>query len=418
MLGAGYVGLTTAACLAHVGHDVVCADIAAEKVEMLTGGRIPIVEDGLEELVREGLDNGRLVFTLSPSEAAAEAEFIFLCVPTPQGPDGAADMSYVQAAARDIGPALQPESIVINKSTVPVGSTHVVERALGRSDVYVVSNPEFTREGVAVHDFMHPERIVIGSDHQSASIRVTELFEAIKAPFVVTDPPTAETIKYASNAFVATKISFINAMANLCEAVGANVREVVLGMGYDKRIGFEYLVPGPGYGGSCLPKDTRALVRIGEDAGYDFELLKGVIAVNEEQHERVVAKIVSAAGGSVEGVTVAVWGLTFKARTDDLRDSPALAIVGRLTAMGAKMRAYDPTVKRELAGMDTFTDPYEACDDASVLAILTEWDEFRWLEMGQVRTRMASPRIVDARNLLDPAAVRRSGFRYDGIGQA
>ncbi|HEX3566862.1 MAG TPA: nucleotide sugar dehydrogenase, partial [Acidimicrobiales bacterium] len=258
----------------------------------------------------------------------------------------------------------------------------------------------------------------VGSDHSSAAIRVSELFEAIKATFVVTDPPTAETIKYASNAFLATKVSFINAVANLCEAVGANVREVVLGMGYDKRIGFEFLVPGPGWGGSCFPKDTHALVRIAEDAGYDFGLLKGVIAVNSEQHERIVAKVLNAAGGSVEGVRLAVWGLTFKARTDDLRDSPALAVVSRLADMGAKIRAYDPTVRRPLPGMDTVGDPYEACEDAAVLVVLTEWDEFRWLDLGQVRTRMASARVVDARNLLDPSAARRAGFRYDGIGQS
>jgi UDPglucose 6-dehydrogenase len=418
VLGAGYVGLTTAACLAHIGHEVVCADVDQTKVDSLSAGRIPIVEDGLEEIVRENIDTGRLRFILGPGVAAAGAEFIFLCVPTPQGEDGSADMSYIQAAAKEIGPVLDPESIVINKSTVPVGSTHVVERALGRQDVFVVSNPEFLREGSAVHDFLHPDRIVIGAAHQAAAMRVVELFEAIKAPFVVTDPPTAETIKYASNAFLATKVSFINAIANLCEAVGANVREVVLGMGYDKRIGFEFLVPGPGWGGSCFPKDTRALVHMGEDAGFDFELLKGVIAVNDEQYERVASKVVVAAGGSVDGLTIGVWGLTFKARTDDLRESPALAVISRLEKMGAKIRAYDPTVHRELPGMDTVGDPYEAAEDANVLVILTEWDEFRWLDLAQVRTRMASPRIVDARNLLDPPAARRAGFRYDGIGQA
>jgi UDPglucose 6-dehydrogenase len=418
VLGAGYVGLTTGACLAHIGHEVACAEIDPAKVELLNSGRIPIVEDGLEEMVKENMEAGRLSFDLSPAKVAADAEFIFLCVPTPQGEDGSADMSYIQAAASEIGPVLAAESIVINKSTVPVGSTHVVEQALGRSDVFVVSNPEFLREGSAVHDFLLPDRIVVGSDHSSAAIRVSELFEAIKAPFVVTDPPTAETIKYASNAFLATKVSFINAVANLCEAVGANVREVVLGMGYDKRIGFEFLVPGPGWGGSCFPKDTHALVRIAEDAGYDFGLLKGVIAVNSEQHERIVAKVLNAAGGSVEGVRLAVWGLTFKARTDDLRDSPALAVVSRLADMGAKIRAYDPTVRRPLPGMDTVGDPYEACEDAAVLVVLTEWDEFRWLDLGQVRTRMASARVVDARNLLDPSAARRAGFRYDGIGQS
>ncbi|HZT65598.1 MAG TPA: nucleotide sugar dehydrogenase [Acidimicrobiales bacterium] len=825
VIGSGYVGLTTGACLAHLGHEVTCADVLPDRVEMLSRGEIPIVEDGLEEIVREGLDSGRLSFVLGEQSAAKGAEFVFLCVPTPQAADGSADMSYIQKAAQEIGPILESESVVINKSTVPVGSARVVEQALGRSDVFVVSNPEFLREGSAVHDFLHPDRIVIGADDQAAAIRVTELFEAIKAPFVVTDPATAETIKYASNAFLASKVSFINAVANLCEAVGANVREVVLGMGYDKRIGFEFLRPGPGWGGSCFlpqetvlvsdpggsvrhlsfqelfteledsgpdgwqvlswspdeprpemrpvaafttrpyngpvtrirtkmgrrlsvtadhpmifgdgvqpapsgvkpageltledwlpvglgapihervapaslplldhaklggiqtdsgtyvpshltvdkdfwrvvglylaegsittergrgqsvrrrinwhfnyqgeddlvsyvaeywravgvkvsvqsrptsrvvsvssrilaalfeaglglgvdcyghrvpdliwtapeehkrallrgiwdgdgswslvnggpsvvfefgtasprlaegilrllgelgvvarvkvgrtkkstvdnywltiagadqieeclwlfpedeaesidgsiggqqkcirptgyrpllkngawvrvaavhhqryvgpvyslevpdthtvvttgglvahncfPKDTRALVRIAEDAGYDFELLKGVIAVNEEQYERIVAKVLRMLGGSVEGAKVAVWGLTFKARTDDLRESPALEIVRRLSAMGAKVRAYDPTVRRQLDGMEVAYDPYDACDDADVLVVLTEWDEFRWLDLGLVRTRMAQSRIVDARNLLEPAAARRAGFRYDGLG--
>ena len=416
VIGSGYVGLTTGACLAHLGHEVVCADVVPERVEALSRATIPIVEDGLEELVREGLDGDRLRFVVGAAAAAKEAEFVFLCVPTPQAPDGSADMTYIEQAAAEIGPVLVSESVVINKSTVPVGSARVVERALGRSDVFVVSNPEFLREGSAVHDFLHPDRIVIGADDQAAAIRVTELFADIKAPFVVTDPATAETIKYASNAFLATKVSFINAVSNLCEAVGANVREVVLGMGYDKRIGFEFLRPGPGWGGSCFPKDTRALVHIAENAGYDFQLLQGVIAVNEEQYERVLAKVVRMAGGSVDGLTIAAWGLTFKARTDDLRESPALEIIRRLTRMGATVQAYDPTVRRPLPEMEIFADAYEACQDASVLVVLTEWDEFRWVDLGLVRTRMTHPRIVDARNLLEPAAARRAGFRYDGIG--
>src|SRR5205807_1890964 len=317
VIGTGYVGLTTGAYLAHLGHDVVCADVIPEKVERLSRGEIPIVEAGLEELVKEGLAGGRLSFVLGSANAAGGAEFIFLCVPTPQGENGAADLSYVERAATEIAPVLQSDSIVINKSTVPVGSTRVVERALCRDDVFVVSNPEFLREGSAVYDCLNPDRIVIGSDDQGAAIRVASLFEQIKAPLLVTDPASAETIKYASNAFLATKISFVNAVANLCQAVGADVREVVLGMGYDKRIGFEFLKPGPGWGGSCFPKDSRALVRIGEEAGYDFALLRGVIDVNEEQYERVVEKVRRLGGGALDGMKVAVWGLTFKARTDD-----------------------------------------------------------------------------------------------------
>jgi len=418
VVGTGYVGLTTGAYLAHLGHDVVCADVVPDKVERLNRGEIPIFEAGLEDLVREGLDGHRLSFVLGAETAVREAEFVFLCVPTPQGDDGAADMSYVQAAARQIAPALASDAVVVNKSTVPVGSTLVVERALGRDDVAVVSNPEFLREGSAVHDCLHPDRIVIGSVDHRAAMRVAALFERLEAPLIVTDPASAETIKYASNAFLATKVSFVNAIANLCEAVGADVREVVLGMGYDKRIGFEFLKPGPGWGGSCFPKDTRALVRIGDDAGYDFSLLRGVVAVNEQQYERVVAKVERMVGGSVAGTAVAAWGLTFKARTDDTRDSPAVEVIRRLTARGAAVRAYDPAASP--AGLDDIArvaDPYAACEGAGVLVVLTEWDDFRWLDLDKVRDAMAHPRIVDARNLLDPAGARRKGFAYEGMGR-
>ena len=418
MVGTGYVGLTTGAYLAHLGHDVVCADIVPEKVERLNRGEIPIFEAGLEELVREGLDGRRLSFVLGADRAVPDAEFVFLCVPTPQGEDGSADMSYVQSAARQIGPLLATDAVVVNKSTVPVGSTLVVEQALGRDDVSVVSNPEFLREGSAVHDCLHPDRIVIGSVDHRAAMRVASLFERLEAPLIVTDPASAETIKYASNAFLATKVSFVNAVANLCEAVGADVREVVLGMGYDKRIGFEFLKPGPGWGGSCFPKDTKALIRIGDDAGYDFGLLRGVVSVNEQQHERVVLKVERMVGGSLDGASVAAWGLTFKARTDDTRDSPALEVIRRLQARGATVRAYDPAAAP--AGLDDIPrvpDPYAACENADVLVVLTEWDDFRWLDLDKVRDVMAHARLVDARNLIDPAVARRKGFTYEGMGR-
>jgi UDPglucose 6-dehydrogenase len=416
VIGAGYVGLTTAACLAHLGHQVVCTDVLEERVRQLALGVIPIVEEGLGELVGQGLQSGQLTFTTDNIEAVREAEYVFLCVPTPQGEDSRADMSYIQAAANEIGPHLRSDAIVINKSTVPVGSTRVVERALGRSDVAVVSNPEFLREGSAVHDFLHPERIVIGADDESTAIRVSRLFLSTSAPLVVTDPASAETIKYASNAFLATKLSFVNAVAALCEAVGADVSKVVLGMGYDRRIGSEFLRPGPGWGGSCLPKDTAALIRIADDAGYDFGLLRGAVEVNEQQYQRIAAKVVRLAGGSLNGVVVGVWGLTFKARTDDLRDSPSIEVVARLRAAGARVRAYDPTVRRPLAGIDLCVDAYAACEGAEVLVVGTEWDEFRWLDFEKVGSLMASRVILDARNLLEPAAVRRHGFVYEGIG--
>ncbi len=266
----------------------------------------------------------------------SDAEFVYLCVPTPEADDGSADLSYIESAAREIGPVLPSECVVINKSTVPVGSTRVVEQALQRGDVFVVSNPEFLREGSAVRDFLKPDRVVIGADDQAAAIRMAGLYFGLNAPIMVTDPASAETIKYASNAFLATKLSFVNAVAAVCEAVGADVNDVVLGMGYDKRIGQEFLRPGPGWGGSCFPKDTIALIRIAEDAGYDFKLLRGVVDVNTEQFDRVMRKVTELAGGSVAGVRIAAWGLTFKARTDDTRMSPAIEIIKRLQDAGAR----------------------------------------------------------------------------------
>jgi UDPglucose 6-dehydrogenase len=417
VIGAGYVGLTTAACFSSLGHDVVCADIDEQRVARLNEGEVPIVEAGLDALVREGMDGGRLSFVVGAEVAARSAEFAYLCVPTPQGDDGSADLSYIEAAARQIGPVLPSEAVVVNKSTVPVGSTQVVERVLGRDDVMVVSNPEFLREGSAVHDFLNPDRIVIGSDDQAAAVRVAALYIGVTAPIIVTDPPSAETIKYASNAFLATKISFVNAIAAVCEAVGADVKDVVLGMGYDKRIGHEFLRPGPGWGGSCFPKDSRALVHIADSAGYSFDLLRGVISVNEDQFHRVVSKIREQVGGSLDGVKVAVWGLTFKARTDDTRDSPALRIVSLLADQGAEVSAYDPAVKGPVGGVDPAADPYSVCDGADVLAVLTEWDEFRWLDFDKVAGLMRRPLVVDARNLLDKPALERRGFSYTGIGR-
>ncbi len=428
MIGTGYVGLTTGACFAHVGHDVVCADVDAAKVAQLQRGEVPILEAGLDNLVREGIDGGRLSFVVGARNAVADCEFAYLCVPTPQGVDGSADLSYIQDAAREIGPVLPSEAVVVNKSTVPVGSTRVVERALGRSDVPVVSNPEFLREGSAIHDFLHPDRIVIGAEDQAAAVRVASLYLGITAPVIVTDPASAETIKYAANAFLATKVSFINAVAAVCEAVGADIKDVALGMGYDSRIGHEFLRPGPGWGGSCFPKDTRAMIRIAEDAGYDFNLLKGVVTVNDEQLSRIADKVVSAAGGSVDGRRIGVWGLTFKARTDDLRESPSLEVMSRLLERGAHIRAYDPAVAagdpRVTAGADgtpgaveVVDDPYAAVEGAEVLVVLTEWDEFRWLDVDKMAELMAAKRVVDARNLLDRAALARRGFAYRGVGR-
>jgi UDPglucose 6-dehydrogenase len=417
VVGTGYVGLTTGAYLAHLGHEVVCADVVPAKVQRLNRGDIPIVEAGLEELVHEGLAKSRLSFVLGAANAVAGAEFVFLCLPTPQGEDGSADLSYVQAAAAEIAPHVAPGAVVINKSTVPVGSVEMVADIITRADVAVVSNPEFLREGSAVHDCLHPDRIVIGADDRAAAERVAGLFSALDAPVLITDAASAETIKYASNAFLATKISFVNAIANLCEAVGADVSQVVEGMALDTRIGGKFLNPGPGWGGSCFPKDTRALVRIAEDAGYDFMLLRGVIEANSTQQEAVTRKIERMAGGSLFGARVGVWGLAFKAGTDDLRDSPAIAIIDRLRARGASVRAFDPAVAGPLEGIDVVSDPYAACEGADVLVVLTEWPEFAQLELAKVRELMASPRIIDARNLLNPVHASLLGFAYEGIGR-
>ena len=420
IIGTGYVGLTTGACFAHIGHDVVCADIDPVRIEKLKRGEIPIVEAGLDTLVAEGIRSGRLTFVLGAEPAAADCEFAYLCVPTPQSESGAADLSYIIAAAEQIAPVLPANAVVVNKSTVPVGSTKVVERALNRPEIKVVSNPEFLREGSAVHDFLHPDRIVIGSDDQAAAIKVASLYLGVPAPLIVTSPASAETIKYAANAFLATKISYINAVAAVCEAVGADVNDVVLGIGYDKRIGQEFLKPGPGWGGSCFPKDTHALIHIAESAGYDFGLLRGVVTVNDEQRQRIVAKIRRACGGDLDGKTIAVWGLTFKARTDDLRDSPSIAICQLLVEAGATIKAFDPTVHGPITQLPTAEicgDAYAACEGADAVAVLTEWDEFRWLEVDKVASTMKGAAIVDARNLLDANPYRAAGFNYQGVGR-
>jgi UDPglucose 6-dehydrogenase len=425
VVGAGYVGLTTAACFARLGHEVRCADIDAERVARLTKGEIPILEEGMPGLVAEGLAVQRLRFVVGAADAVRGAEFVFLCVGTPQSDDGSADLSALEAVAREIAPLLQPDAVVVNKSTVPVGTTRLVARWLAESgvthDARVASNPEFLREGTAVRDFLQPQRIVIGCDDPTVVVRVSELYRGVPAPIVVTDAASAEMIKQASNAYLATKISFINAIANVCEAVGADVRDVALGMGYDPRIGSDFLHPGPGFGGACLPKDTAALLHTAAQFDYDFSLLRGVLDVNERQREHMIEAIRTMVGGDIVGKRIAVLGLTFKANTDDLRDSPAMTITTDLVAGGASVCAFDPVAAEaaadEIVGLDVAADAYEACEGADVLAILTEWDQFRWLDYTRVVKAMADPKVVDARNLLDPAAMRRLGFTYQGVGR-
>ena len=424
VLGAGYVGLTTAACLSHLGYRVDAVDIDSERVERMRAGESPILEEGLAGLIREGLDSGRLSFTTDAASAACGADFVFLCVPTPQGADGAADLSFVKLASAQVAPYLKHGAVVVNKSTVPVGTAEAVMAAMGRPDTVVVSNPEFLREGTAVHDWLHPDRIVIGSDDRDAAERLARLYEPLRAPCLITDPASSETVKYACNAFLAAKVSFINAIALLCSAVGADSADVIRGMSYDRRIGADHLAPGPGWGGSCFPKDTSALIRIAADHGYDFALLKEVVASNERQFDWVADQVEAAAGGTLEGKSVAAWGLTFKAGTDDLRDSPALAVLRRLRERGACIKAFDPTLPDPSDShltefdMELCDDPYTACQAASVLVVLTEWPEFREFDLAKVASIMVSPEIVDTRNVLEPAAARGAGFSYRGMGRS
>ena len=424
VIGAGYVGLTTAVCLAHLGNRVLAVDVDRAKVERMSRGEPPILEEGLEALLREGLDSGRLAFTTDPAEASRTADFVFLCVPTPQGADGAADLHFVEEASAQIAPHLKPGAVVVTKSTVPVGSAGRVVEALGRPDVAVVSNPEFLREGNAVHDWLHPDRVVIGSENRRAGERLARVYEPLGAPVLITDPASSETIKYACNAFLAAKVSFVNAIANLCAAVGADAVDVIQGMSYDRRIGADHLAPGPGWGGSCFPKDTAALIRIAQDHGYDFALLREAVSANEAQFDYVAEQVQRAVGGSLDGVTVAAWGLTFKAGTDDLRDSPALSVLDRLRRRGAVIRAFDPTRPApgngHLAGLDLqlVDDPYECCRGASAVVVLTEWPEFRDYDLVRAASLMVRAELVDTRNMFHPQAARVAGMAYTGMGRS
>ena len=418
VIGTGYVGLTSGACFASLGHEVTCADIDADKIARLNRGEIPIVEAGLQAVVEEAVEAENLSFVVGAQTAAKDAEFHYLCVPTPQSEDGSADLTYLTAAAEEIAPLLPAGSVVVNKSTVPVGSTTVVSQALNRDDVFVVSNPEFLREGTAVSDFLDPDRVVIGADDHDAAVRVASLYAKIAAPILITDPLSAELIKYASNAFLASKLSYINAIGEICERVGANVDDVVKGVGADHRIGNNFLSPGPGWGGSCFPKDTVALRRIAQDAGYEFNFLDEVLNINEEQFERVAQKVIDSASSD----KVAVFGLTFKAGTDDLRNSPAIEVAQRLVAAGLEVAAYDPVIdlaalERSVPnlGVKVETDPYSAAKDASVVAILTEWSEFNELDFAKLAEVMTKPAIVDARGILNPKLLSRKGFSYRGI---
>ncbi|MEV0696339.1 UDP-glucose/GDP-mannose dehydrogenase family protein [Saccharopolyspora sp. NPDC050389] len=421
VVGTGYVGLTTGACLASLGHRVVCSDVNAAKVEQLSHGEVRIHEPGLAELVQEGIAAGRLEFVVGSAAAVAEAEVVFLCVPTPMGAGGKADLAVVEAVAQEVRELLPAGCVLVTKSTVPVGTSARLRELVGREDVAVVSNPEFLREGSAVHDFLNPDRIVVGSDTQDAAERVAALYARLGAPTVLTDAASAEMVKYAANCFLATKLSYVNAIAELCERLGADISDVTEGMGYDRRIGQSFLQPGPGWGGSCLPKDTAALLQVAEAVDFEFPLLQATISSNTRQRERMVAKVVEACGGSLAGVRLGLLGLTFKAGTDDLRDSPALEVARLLAARGAELVAYDPGLRGdepalppEVALVD---DPYQAAKEAAALVLLTEWQEFRTLDWNRVAEVLRGPVVVDTRNHLDPDVLRRAGLSWRGVGR-
>jgi UDPglucose 6-dehydrogenase len=434
VIGTGYVGLVTGTCLADMGNQVTCVDIVEEKINRLKKGELPIYEPGLEEMVERNAHTGRLRFTTSYSEGLANCEFIFIAVNTPTGSQqGGADMRYVESAARSIAEGLDHYAIVINKSTVPVGSGDVVSRVihknLKRPDVgfSVVSNPEFLREGSAVFDFQNPDRVVLGSSEPEAAHKVARLYLPLRAPIVITDLYTAEMIKYASNAFLATKISFINEIAQICERLGADVKEVAVGMGYDKRIGHAFLDAGIGYGGSCFPKDVRALAHMADEAGLHPQMLHAVMEINHDQRRLVVTKLNNILG-SLRGCVIGVLGLAFKPNTDDMREAPSVDIIHWVTSQGATVRTYDPVavetgrvaLERDGVNMDAVTfcaDPYAVAEGADALVVLTNWNEFKSLNMPQIRSAMRRPVLIDGRNMYEPTEMNRHGFIYRGIGR-
>lgn len=419
VVGTGYVGLSTGACLASLGHEVACIDIDERKIDALSKGVVPIVEQGLPELVTSGLVGKHLSFTTDMSHVKT-AELVFLCLPTPQGEDGEADVSYVEGVVRDIRSVVAPGAVLVNKSTVPVGTAKKLTVLLNRGDVAVVSNPEFLRQGTAVHDFLHPNRIVIGGVDTEAMNRVASAYNGVDAPVLQMNWESAEMLKYAANTFLATKLTFINAMADICELVGADINDIARGLELDHRIGSGMLQAGPGWGGSCFPKDTRALLNVAGDKGYDFELLRGVIKTNDDHYLRIVTKVESLCGGSVAGKKIAAWGLTFKAHTDDLRDSPAIKILTMLNDKGAVITAHEPTATtpyESFPWIEVSTSPVDVCADAEALVVLTEWPTFRDVDPVAVGNAMRARCVVDARNLLDEVKWKACGFEFVGVGR-
>jgi UDPglucose 6-dehydrogenase len=417
-IGTGYVGLTTGACLAALGHQVTCVDRDVDKIEQLRDGVVPIHERGLDALVADTVTDGRLRFDTDTLGAASSHDVVFLCLPTPTGGDGGADLSAVLSVAEAIGPVLRPGATVVTKSTVPVGTGRRVAAALGRSDVHVASNPEFLREGSAVDDFFRPDRVVVGADDEGTSERIAGLYATVDAPVLRTGLESAELIKYASNALLAIKLSFVNDLAALCERSGADIAEVTAGVGADGRISDRFLQPGPGWGGSCFPKDTRALAQASRQAGLGAELLDAAVDANDRQMQRIVDRTAELTGGDLTGRRVGLLGLTFKAGTDDLRDSPALRIAELLEARGADVHGYDPMVADDRGlPVTAHTDPYSACRDADAVLVLTEWSEFGELDLDKLRDVAATDVIHDTRAIVDAEAAARASLELVTVGR-
>lgn len=425
VVGSGYVGLVSGACFASLGNTVYCVDIDKKKIDMLNKGKMPIYEPGLEDVVKQAVKNKNLLFTTDLAGTIKKVEMIFIAVGTPPRPNGEADLSYVEAVARTVAKEMNGYKLVVEKSTVPVQTGEWIEKTLRRyakkgAQFDVASNPEFLREGSAVSDFMNPDRVVLGVSSKRAKDLLTDLYKPLKCPLVFTDTKSAEIIKHASNSFLATKISFINAISRVCELSGADVEQVANGMGLDRRIGKNFLNAGIGFGGFCFPKDLQAFIRISEKLGYDFDLLKAVHNINEDQKKHFVRKIEEAIW-NINGKSIGVLGLAFKANTDDMRYAPSIDIINDLLSMGAKIKAYDPhameRAKSELKGITYCQDAYAVCKNSDCLVVLTEWNEFKELDMKKVKKLMNQPVIVDGRNLYDPEKLKDQGFRYFSVGR-
>ncbi len=428
VIGTGYVGLVTGACFAEFGVHVTCVDVDTTKIEKLNNGEIPIYEPGLENIVEKNSKAGRLQFTTDIRTAVEAAEVVFLAVGTPPKIDGSPDMSFYQQAAKDVADAMNGYKVLVTKSTVPIGTgkwlrEFVTANLKVETEFGVASNPEFLREGAAIDDFMRPDRVVIGSNESRAVDVMKELYRPlylIETPIVITSLEAAELIKYAANAFLATKITFINEVANLCDAIGCDVHDVARGMGMDNRIGRKFLHPGPGYGGSCFPKDTRALTTVADQFGVETRIVDAVIEANDRQRLAMIPKIEKLVGG-LSGKTIGVLGLSFKPETDDMRESPAIEIIHKMIELGAEVKAYDPVAMEEskhfINGITYATDEYDAIRDADAMVIITEWNQFRALDMEKVKSLLRSPKIADLRNIYEPADMREIGFEYIGVGR-